>query len=85
MDDLLQRVRRCEALQQPEWGDPSRLRRGKALVPGYPQGYCENHYIHSFELESGRIKRNREFMNPIQKLRALGIAVPQIKRDGIPT
>ncbi|HHK2646623.1 hypothetical protein, partial [Pseudomonas aeruginosa] len=21
MDDLLQRVRRCEALQQPEWGD----------------------------------------------------------------
>ncbi|MDY1263457.1 hypothetical protein SOJ56_29505, partial [Pseudomonas aeruginosa] len=23
MDDLLQRVRRCEALQQPEWGDPS--------------------------------------------------------------
>ncbi|WP_244538179.1 hypothetical protein, partial [Pseudomonas aeruginosa] len=26
MDDLLQRVRRCEAQQQPEWGDPSRLR-----------------------------------------------------------
>ncbi|MEX6685754.1 hypothetical protein AB2C60_32945, partial [Pseudomonas aeruginosa] len=26
MDDLLQRVRRCEALQQTEWGDPSRLR-----------------------------------------------------------
>ncbi|WP_462218551.1 PhzA/PhzB family protein [Pseudomonas aeruginosa] len=24
-------------------------------------------------------------MNPIQKLHALGIAVPQIKRDGIPT
>ncbi|EOG5583685.1 hypothetical protein ACLE2K_006568, partial [Pseudomonas aeruginosa] len=22
MDDLLQRVRRCEAQQQPEWGDP---------------------------------------------------------------
>ncbi|QBN05810.1 PhzA/PhzB family protein [Pseudomonas aeruginosa] len=53
--------------------------------PGYPEGYCENHYIHSFELENGRIKRNREFMNPMQKLRALGIAVPQIKRDGIPT
>ncbi|WP_193378932.1 PhzA/PhzB family protein, partial [Pseudomonas aeruginosa] len=28
---------------------------------------------------------NREFMNPMQKLRVLGIAVPQIKRDGIPT
>ncbi|MGC3376731.1 hypothetical protein, partial [Pseudomonas aeruginosa] len=22
----MQRVRRCEALQQPQWGDPSRLR-----------------------------------------------------------
>ncbi|MGV8235000.1 PhzA/PhzB family protein, partial [Pseudomonas aeruginosa] len=25
------------------------------------------------------------FTNPMQKLRALGIAVTQIKRDGIPT
>ncbi|MBT9100845.1 PhzA/PhzB family protein, partial [Pseudomonas aeruginosa] len=62
--------------------------RGKALVPGYPQGYCENHYIHSFELENGRIgkiKRNREFMNVFQQLRALSIPVPEIKREGIPT
>ncbi|MBM2689487.1 PhzA/PhzB family protein [Pseudomonas aeruginosa] len=74
--------------------DIERLRRlNRATVERYMamkgaerlQGYCENHYIHSFELENGRIKRNREFMNPIQKLRALGIAVPQIKRDGIPT
>ena len=58
--------------------------RGKVLIPGYPQGYCENHYLHSFELDNGRIKRNREFMNPVHKLHALGISVPQIKRDGIP-
>ena len=32
MDDLLQRVRRCEALQQPEWGDPSRLRDVQAYL-----------------------------------------------------
>ncbi|OTI28849.1 hypothetical protein CAZ07_02310 [Pseudomonas aeruginosa] len=25
----------------------------KWRVPVYPQGYCENHYIHSFELENG--------------------------------
>ncbi|CAD5199071.1 hypothetical protein, partial [Pseudomonas sp. FEN] len=42
--------------------------RGSVNMPGYPKGYCENHYIHSFELEDGRIKRNREFMNPFQQL-----------------
>ncbi|TEP33944.1 3-deoxy-7-phosphoheptulonate synthase [Pseudomonas aeruginosa] len=36
MDDLLQRVRRCEALQQPEWGDPSRLRDVQAYLRGSP-------------------------------------------------
>ena len=72
-----------------ETDDPNHLwvecdGRGKVLIPGYPQGYCENHYLHSFELDNGRIKRNREFMNPVPKLHALGIAMPQIKRDGIP-
>ena len=72
-----------------ETDDPNHLLvecdgRGKVLIPGYPQGYCENHYLHSFELDNGRIKRNREFMNPVHKLQALGISVPQIKRDGIP-
>ncbi len=67
--------------------DANELReKNRATVEKYMnEGYCENHYIHSFELENGRIKCNREFMNPMQKLRALGIAVPQIKRDGIPT
>lgn len=36
MEDLLQRVRRCEALQQPEWGDPSRLRDVQAYLRGSP-------------------------------------------------
>ncbi|HBO4326750.1 TPA: phenazine biosynthesis protein PhzC, partial [Pseudomonas aeruginosa] len=36
MDDLLQRVRRCEALQQPEWGGPSRLRDVQAYLRGSP-------------------------------------------------
>ncbi len=36
---------------------------GKILFPGYPEGYYENHFLHSFELDDGKIKRNREFMN----------------------
>ncbi len=43
---------------------------GKILFPGYPEGYYENHFLHSFELEDGKIKRNREFMNVFQQLRA---------------
>ena len=53
--------------------------------PGYPEGYYENHFLHSFELDDGKIKRNREFMNVFQQLRALSIPVPEIKREGIPT
>ncbi|GAA0415092.1 PhzA/PhzB family protein [Streptomyces luteireticuli] len=58
---------------------------GKIRFAGYPEGYYENHFLHSFELENGKIKQNREFMNPFEQLRALGIPVPEIKREGIPT
>lgn len=58
---------------------------GQILYPAYLPGYYKNHFIHSFLLESGKIKQQREFMNPFQQLRALGIEVPTIKRGGIPT
>lgn len=58
---------------------------GQILYPDYPAGYYQNHFIHSFLLEDGRIKQNREFMNPFQQLRALNIEVPTIRRGGIPT
>ena len=58
---------------------------GRILYPDYPPGYYKNHFIHSFQFENRRIKRNREFMNPFQQLRALGIEVPKINRGGIPT
>ncbi|MFE1259891.1 PhzA/PhzB family protein [Streptomyces albogriseolus] len=58
---------------------------GQILYPDYPPGHYRNHFIHAFELEGGRIKRQREFMNPFQQLRALGIEVPKINRGGIPT
>ncbi|TLS43780.1 phenazine biosynthesis protein [Streptomyces montanus] len=58
---------------------------GAIRFPGYPEGRYENHFLHSFEFENGKIKRQREFMNPFDQLRALGIPVPEVKRDGIPT
>ncbi|MBW5481389.1 phenazine biosynthesis protein [Streptomyces bambusae] len=58
---------------------------GKIVYPGYPVGHYANHFIHSFRFENGRIKQQREFMNPTNQFRALGIDVPQIRREGIPT
>ncbi|MEU6408051.1 PhzA/PhzB family protein [Microbispora sp. NPDC046933] len=58
---------------------------GQILYPDYPPGHYRNHFIHSFLFENGKIKLQREFMNPFQQLRALGIEVPKINRGGIPT
>ncbi|MFD7028445.1 PhzA/PhzB family protein [Streptomyces sp. NPDC059917] len=58
---------------------------GKIVYPGYPVGHYTNHFIHSFLFEDGKIKQQREFMNPCQQFRALGIDVPQVRREGIPT
>lgn len=59
--------------------------KGKIIYEGYPEGYYRNHFLHSFQFENGKIKLQREFMNPCQQFRALGIDVPEIKRVGIPT
>jgi len=58
---------------------------GQILFPGYPEGLYRNHFLHSFLFEDGKIKQQREFMNPCRQFRALGIDVPAIKREGIPT
>ncbi|SHM96235.1 PhzA/PhzB family protein [Actinacidiphila paucisporea] len=58
---------------------------GSILYPSYPPGQYRNHFIHSFDLADGRIVTQREFMNPFNQLRALGIEIPVINRGGIPT
>ncbi len=58
---------------------------GKILFPGYPPGYYSNHFIHSFLMCNGKIKQNREFMNPYNQMLALGISIPKIKREGLPS
>ncbi|MGL4748265.1 MAG: PhzA/PhzB family protein [Shewanella sp.] len=59
--------------------------KGEINFKGYPRGFYENHFIHYFKFENGKIILQREFMNPCQQFRALGINVPEIIRDGIPT
>lgn len=58
---------------------------GKICYEGYPEGYYRNHFLHSFTFENGKIALQREFMNPCEQFRALGIEIPTIKRAGIPT
>jgi hypothetical protein len=77
-------------IEVSETQDPNRFwvecdGEGQILFPGYPPGIYRNHFIHSFLLRDGKIVQNREFMNPYNQLRALGIEVPVIKREGIPT
>jgi len=57
---------------------------GKILFPGYEPGYYENHFFHTFLLDDGKIKEQREFMNPYRQMQALGIPITQIRRTGIP-
>ncbi|MEU9375747.1 PhzA/PhzB family protein [Streptomyces sp. NPDC048255] len=58
---------------------------GAIRFPGYEDGHYKNHFLHSFLLDGGKIVQNREFMNPFNQLRALGIEVPVVRREGIPT
>lgn len=57
---------------------------GQILFPDYPPGHYRNHFLHSFVLVDGKIVEQREFMNPFEQLRALGIPIPEIKRGGFP-
>ncbi|RQH75549.1 hypothetical protein IPC100_25240 [Pseudomonas aeruginosa] len=87
MDDLLQRVRRCEALQQPEWGDPSRLRDVQAYLRGSP-ALIRAGDILALRATLARVARGEALVvqcGDCAQLRALSIPVPEIKREGIPT
>lgn len=58
---------------------------GTIRFPGYPEGRYSNHFIHGFTLRDGRIASSREYTNPIEHMRALGIETPNIQRDWIPS
>lgn len=71
--------------QDPNWFWVECRGEGIIRFPGYPEGHYRNHFIHSFRFEDGKIKEQREFMNPCEQFRALGVPVPEIRREGIPT
>lgn len=71
--------------QDPNWFWVECDGEGQIIFPDYEPGYYKNHFIHSFRLNNGKIKEIREFMNPCQQMRALGIEVPLVKRGGIPS
>lgn len=58
---------------------------GLIRFEGYAEGTYTNHFIHYFELENGKIRLQREFMNPVQQFKSLGLPIPKIVRAGIPT
>ncbi len=59
--------------------------RGHILFPGYGKRWYENHFLHFFRLRDGQIVEQREFMNPVRQLQALGLEVPKINRGDIPS
>jgi len=54
--------------------------RGKLIIKGDADKnrVYENHYIISFEMEDGKIKRLREIHNPCCLMKALGIPIPKV-------
>jgi len=58
--------------------------KGEINFNGYPKGTYQNHFIHYFQFQDGKIMLQREFMNPCEQFKALGIEVPQIVREGLP-
>jgi phenazine biosynthesis protein len=53
---------------------------GQAFFPDYPPVTHSCHFVHSFEMEDGKIKFYREFMNPVKELMDFGLKIPQLKR-----
>lgn len=71
--------------QDPNWFWAECDGVGKICFPDYPEGLYENHFLHSFRFRDNLIVEQREFMNPFQQMRALGLPVPEIRRGGFPT
>jgi ketosteroid isomerase-like protein len=57
---------------------------GTVVLPGHPAVHYANHFIYSFEMRDGLILREREFMNPITEMHALGMHTPTIDLGDFP-
>jgi len=54
---------------------------GEARFTDYPPVKHSAHFIHSFEMEDGKIKAYREFFNPVKELMDFGFEIPRLKRE----
>lgn len=73
-----------------ETQDPNRFwvecdGKGHIIFPAYGKRWYENHFLHYFLLRDGLIVEQREFMNPVMQLKALGLEVPVVDRGAIPS
>ena len=57
---------------------------GAIALPGHPPVHYANHFLYSFEMRDGLIAREREFMNPIVEMKALGMDTPTIDLGDFP-
>ncbi|WP_300766955.1 PhzA/PhzB family protein [uncultured Bifidobacterium sp.] len=57
---------------------------GTVILPGHDPVRYDNHFLYSFEMREGLIFREREFMNPVVEMRALGMTVPTIDLGEFP-
>jgi hypothetical protein len=53
---------------------------GQAFLPGHPPAHHSDHFIHSFQMENGKIKVYREFRNPVKELMDFGLEIPHLKK-----
>ena len=57
---------------------------GTISRPGHEPVHYANHFLYSFEMRDGLIAREREFMNPIVEMKALGMVTPTIDLGDFP-
>lgn len=68
----------------PDWLWAEADGRGTVILPGHDPVHYENHFLYSFEMRDGLIAREREFMNPIIEMKALGLDTPTIDLGDFP-
>ena len=97
--EAIARYDRWSSLHFPDWewydiriwttNDPMQLwaeceGRGTVALPGHDPVRYRNHFLYSFEMRDGLIRCEREFMNPIVEMRALGLRTPMIDLGDFP-
>lgn len=57
---------------------------GHTDLPGHDSVQYTNHFLYCFDMRDGLIVREREFMNPVVEMKALGLATPTIDLGDFP-